>query len=70
MQTETTFTCRCCGRYAEGFFDGRTVEAGWRYLERLDGPDHICPDCVKQGDNALEHLRQDYENVFIGKLCQ
>lgn len=68
---ETIFTCRCCGKDVQGFYSGRTVEKGWRFLDRIDGPNHVCPDCVSQGPAVLESLREDgFDYVCFGELCE
>ena len=68
---ETIFTCRCCGRSVGGFYSGRTVEQGWRFLDRIDGPNHVCPDCVSQGAAVLQPLQEDgFDYVYFGELCE
>jgi hypothetical protein len=60
----TTFDCRTCGNSVSGKSDGSFDEPGWKRLERIDGPNAICPDCIND-PSSLESLRDEYPNVKI-----
>lgn len=63
---KTTFECRCCGRSVDGWSDGTTEEPGWGTIMRIDGPNHICPDCIAEGPEALSFLREDgYDHAHV-----
>ncbi len=62
----TLFTCRCCDRSVQGRVDGTVLEPGWRRIERIDGPNAICPSC-EADPTALDALRLDgYEDAHLG----
>ena len=63
---KTTFECRCCGRYVDGWSNGTVEESGWGTISRIDGPNHICPECIAKGSNALEFLREDgFDHAYV-----
>lgn len=61
----TLFDCRCCGRTVDGFTDGSVTVPGWFYIDNIDGPNAICPDCVDT-PNALEFMAADGYSPRIG----
>ena len=61
----TTFSCRTCGVYVAGFTDGSVTEPGWRDIDRIDGPNAICPECIADPE-ALDGLREEYPEVVMG----
>lgn len=62
----TIFECRCCDRVSNGYNDGSVTEPGWHDILNIDGPNAICPDCVKD-PTALDSLRADgYYDAHVG----
>ena len=62
----TIFTCRTCGRMAHGTTNGVIAKPGWHKILRIDGPNAMCPECVKDKD-SLEGLAEDgYLDAKIG----
>lgn len=62
---ETIFTCRCCSASTSGWTDGRFASPGWRRVDRIDGPDAICPACV-ENPTVLDGLREEYPHAKVG----
>ncbi len=54
----TIFGCRCCDASTGGTNDGRFDAPGWGRIERIDGPNAICPRC-KADPTALDALKAD-----------
>ena len=62
---ETTFGCIGCGLYVTGACDGTCRDAGWRTVDNIDGPNHICPECVGLFDWNECLIEDGYENAAI-----
>ena len=67
LQT-TLFTCRNCSVCVRGWVDGTVSEHGWHRIERIDGPNFLCPVCV--ADDPIEELRDEYPNAVVGGLVE
>jgi hypothetical protein len=61
----TTYECRGCGRYGDGTWVSLPPE--WTRIERIDGPNSICPVCVHDRlEDVLKDLREDgYEHAHV-----
>ena len=64
---DTTYECRGCGKYVDGFSDGRICEPGWGRIIHIDGPNAICPACIHDRlDDVLNSFREDgYERAEV-----
>ena len=61
----TTFECRCCGAYVGGKTDGSFDAPGWGRIDRIDGPNAICP-ASQEDPTALDGLKADgYERAHV-----
>lgn len=64
--SRTLMTCRTCGTSVRGTTGGTVSKPGWHKILRIDGPNAMCPECVKDKD-ALEGLAEDgYLDAKIG----
>ena len=65
MYDITTYECRGCGRHEMGLFNSLPDE--WSEIERIDGPNGICPACVHDRlDDVLRRLHEDgYEHAHV-----
>lgn len=62
---ETLFTCRCCGESSRGLTDGTFFDPGWGRIDRIDGPNAICPECIADPE-SLEGLKEDgFESAAV-----
>lgn len=54
-----------CGRHEIGADGNKPFE--WRSIERIDGPNSICPACVHDRlEDVLNSFREDgYENARV-----
>ena len=61
----TTYECRGCGRHEIGTWASLPYE--WSRIERIDGPNSICPACVHDRlEDVLKDLREDgYEHAHV-----
>ena len=68
----TTFECRGCGRYIDGYSDGTFCGEGWNRIIHIDGPNAICPACIHDNlEDVLQSLREDgYENACLMNSVQ
>ncbi len=67
MSDRTTFECRCCGVFVSGKTDGSFDEPGWGRIDGIDGPDAICPRCVKD-PTALDGWRAEYPDARVREV--
>jgi len=68
MRCETTFECRGCGRYVDGYSDGTIIcGSGWGRIQRIDGPNAICPSCIHDRlEDVLQSFREDgYDHAYV-----
>lgn len=52
----TIFECRCCSA-STGEWPCDSLPEGWGRIERIDGPDAICPSCIAD-PTALDDLHE------------
>lgn len=65
VPNETLFICRCCGEGSRGLTDGTFFNPGWGRIDRIDGPNAICPECIAD-PRALEGLKEDgFESAAV-----
>lgn len=69
MVADTTFECLGCGRCVNGKTDGSFSEPSWGRMQRIDGPDAICPQCIKEDlSRILAWLAEDgFEHAFVSQ---
>ena len=65
MDNLTTYECRGCGRNEHGTYSSLPCE--WSRIERIDGPNGICPACVHDRlDDVLKSFHDDgYEHAHV-----
>jgi hypothetical protein len=66
MSTDITiYECRGCGRHVMGPCTALPYE--WSRIERIDGPNGICPACVHDClEDVLNRFREDgYEHAHV-----
>ncbi len=67
MRCETTFECRGCGKTCDGYSDGTICGSGWGRIQRIDGPNAICPACIHDRlEDVLQSFREDgYDHAYV-----
>lgn len=62
---ETIFECRCCDRTCKGWNDGTFQGVGWNRIERIDGPNALCPTCTTDESAMISLVEQGYPNAKV-----
>lgn len=62
MEATTAFECRGCGKYMPGTVDG-PIESGCGEILHIDGPRHVCPDCLGKEEVLMPYWLDGYINA-------
>ena len=62
MEVTTSFECRGCAACLPGTYFG-PLERGCGVILNIDGPNHVCPDCLGNEDVLATYWLDGYINA-------